>query len=147
MDTKIINSIFIILIIFSIGISPAFASLDTEINSAAYGVPIGTTYEDQQVVNDCAGLKDKCGAQLIVRNTSIDFIYLYYKIGGSGVVCDITFYTTMDGRVIGDTTFEEHETFGQWEYVPIYLPEGIDPKATIKSKTSFENCYVLSFER
>lgn len=147
MNIKIINSISLILIISSIGISPAFASLDAEINTAAYGVPIGSTYEGPQIENDCAGLKDKCGAQLIVRNTNVDFIYLYYKIGGSGVVCDITFYTTMDGKVIGDTTFKEHETYGKWEYVVMYVPEGIDPTSTIESKTFFEDCYVLSFER
>jgi hypothetical protein len=142
MIAKTISAIALVAIITSIGFTPAFADWNPQILRHVSGVNNGETYLSSQTVEDCAGQTDKCGAQLKVRNTSTDFIYNYYKIGGAGVICDINWVTELDGDVIRNITFYDHETFGQWEYTVIYVPGGIDPADSVETITSFSNCHI-----
>lgn len=139
--TKTIPAIALVAIVVSIGFTPAFADWNPQIFKYTSGVQYGDTYLSPKTVEDCGGQNDKCGAQLKVRNTSYDFIYNYYKIGGAAVVCDVNFVTELDGQVIFDSTFKGHETFGQWEYIPIYVHGGIDPTDSIQTITTFSNCH------
>jgi len=143
MIRKTISVVALMSIMVSIGVTPAFAEWNPEIFHHISGVDRGDTYLSSQQVRDCGGETDKCGAQLYVRNTSVDFIKTYYKIGGLGVSCDVNFKVELNGNVIRDITFRDHETFGQWEYTSIYMPQGIQSTDSITSITSFDNCYTV----
>ena len=74
-----------------------------------------------------------------MRNTGVDFIKPYYKIGVSG--CDVNFVVELNGNVIRDITFRDQTTYNQWKYTSIYMPQGIQSTDVIQSITSFDNCH------
>ena len=138
---KTISVLALMSIMVSIGVTPAFAEWNPQIFHQISGVDKGETYLSDKVVRDCGGETDKCGAQLYVRNTGVDFIKNYYKVGGLGVQCDVNFKVELIGNVIRDITFRDHTTYNQWKYTSIYMPQGIQSSDVIQSITSFDNCH------
>jgi len=141
-NTKTVIAISLVAIVVSIGFTPAFADWNPEILKYVSGIGSNETYLSSPSVEDCGGKTDKCGAQLKVKTTGVDFIYNYYKIGGSAVICDLTVVTQLNGNVIFDSTFKEHETYGQWENIAIPVHQGIGATDFIETITSFDNCYI-----
>ena len=140
MQRKTISVIALMLIMVGIGFTPAsFAEWNPQIFHYTSGVDKGETYLSDKEVRDCGGKTDKCGAQLYVRNTGVDFIKPYYKIGVPG--CDVNFVVELNGNVIRDITFRDHTTYNQWKYTSIYMPQGIQSTDVIQSIISFDNCH------
>lgn len=84
---------------------------------------------------------DRCGGYLEVDNEGYEWVRAHYFIGGGAAVCDLTVVLKINGNVVTDVTFEDHETFGQWDDVS-HHPSSISSTDTFDMILSFDNCYI-----
>ncbi len=127
----------------SIGFSPSsFATNETQVYIYMDTVQENTTRTSSTSDLHCStNSPDRCGGYLYVDNVGYEWVKSNYYIGGGAVVCDFNAVVKINGNVVSDINFYDHETYGQWDYVS-YHPDDIKSTDTFEMTLSFDNCYI-----
>ncbi len=140
--TNMFSVMLLAAITISIGMSPAFATNETQVYKYADGIQSNSYRTTSTTDAHCSvDTPDRCGGYLYIDNVGYEWVKAYYYIGGGAVVCDFNSVIEMNGNEVTNTTYNDHETYGQWDYLS-YHPSSIDSTDTFEMTLSFDSCYI-----